>query len=68
MLTSFYKHPVEILVNSFLTIADKTLGRFVSLFIIAGVVHLCALVFGAGQHELSVAVDVERHEKPSATR
>ncbi|MGD8241363.1 MAG: transglutaminase family protein [Desulfobacterales bacterium] len=26
------------------------------------------VIFGAGQHELSVAVDVERHEKPSATR
>ncbi len=25
------------------------------------------VIFGAGQHELSVAVDVERHEKPSAT-
>ena len=24
------------------------------------------VIFGAGQHELSVAVDVERHEKPSA--
>lgn len=29
------------LVNSFLTIADKSLGRFVSLFIIAGVVLSC---------------------------
>lgn len=29
------------LVNSFLTIADKTLGRFVSVFIIAGVVLSC---------------------------